>query len=494
MTRSGIILAVTLVLSGCAVGPNYKQPSAPTSDAYKEQAGWKIGEPNETVARGAWWEIYGDPVLNDLENQVVLSNQNVKSFEAAYRQARAVVQEARASFLPTITGSGAATRSQRGVSATTGTTAVNIGRPINQFSVSAGGSWDIDVWGRIRRTVESDVASAQASAADLANATLSYQGTLATAYFELRVQDELKYLLDQSVIDYTEALKIARNKYAAGIVSKADVDEAETQLKSTQAQASNAGLQRAQLEHAIAVLIGRPPAALTIAPLRFNVQVPEIPIGVPSTLLERRPDVAAAERRVAAANAQIGVAIAAFFPDLTVSGNYGVASSKLDTLFQTSSRVWSVGPNLAMTLFDAGAHSAEVGRARAAYDQEVATYRQTVLTALSQVEDQLVALTSLASQADLENDAVKAAREAERITFNQYKAGTVDYTSVITAQTAALTNQQAALTVRRSQLAASVSLIQALGGGWTTGQLLSRGDVEHGKPPFPLAPTAASAK
>jgi NodT family efflux transporter outer membrane factor (OMF) lipoprotein len=330
------------------------------------------------------------------------------------------------------------------------------------------------VWGRIRRTVEGDVASAQASAADLANATLSYQAQLATTYFELRVQDELKYLLDETVVAYTEALQIAQNKYKAGIVSKADVAEAQSQLKNTQAAAANAGMVRAQLEHAVAVLTGAPPVDVSITAIRYNVQTPDIPIELPSTLLERRPDVAAAERRAAAANAQIGVAISAFFPDLTLSGSYGASSSSLDTLFNASSRIWTVGPQMALTLFDAGANAARVRQARAGYDQEVALYRQTVLTALQQVEDQLVALTSLSNQAAFQNDAVAAATEAEKITLNQYRAGTAAFTDVITAQAAALNSRQAALTVRRSQIVASVALIQSLGGGWSSDQLSKR--------------------
>jgi NodT family efflux transporter outer membrane factor (OMF) lipoprotein len=472
------VLTATLLvaLAGCAVGPNYKRPTSAVPTAYKEQQGWKVAEPKASVELTPWWESYNDPLLNDLERQVALSNQNIKAAEAAYRQARAVVSEARASFFPTITGNGAWTRSQRGTSSgavtnANGIVVSNTGKPVNQFSLAADGSWDIDVWGRIRRTVESDVANAQASAADLANATLSVQATLATSYFELRVQDELRRLLDESVIAYGEALKITQNKYKSGVVSKADVAEAQTQLKSTQAQAANAALQRAQLEHAIALLVGRAPADFTIEPAQFNLHAPEIPPEVPSALLERRPDVAAAERRVAAANAQVGVAVSAFFPDFTLSGSYGTASSALSRLFDASSRIWSVGPDMAVTLFDAGAHAAQLRGARAAYDQQVANYRQTVLTALGQVEDQLVALSSLTTQSAYQDEAVQAAIEAERITLNQYRAGTVDYTSVVTAQTAALSNRQAALTVRRSQLAASVSLIQALGGSWSRDQL-----------------------
>jgi NodT family efflux transporter outer membrane factor (OMF) lipoprotein len=467
MIRTIATLLAALALAGCAIGPNYKRPAMPMPEAYKEYAGWKRSEPKETVDQGPWWKIYNDPVLNDLEQQVVVSNQNIKAFEAAYRQASALVRESRASFFPAITGNASWTRSQRGTGAETGTTARGTGRPTNQFNLAANGSWDVDIWGRIRRTIESSAANAQASAADLANAKLSYQAQLATAYFGLRTQDELKRLLDNSVTAYGEALQIARNKYASGVVSKADVAEAETQFRSTQARASQAALQRAQLEHAIAVLVGKTPADFSIAPAAFDVQVPEFPVGVPSVLLERRPDVAAAERRAIAANAQIGVAISAFFPDISLSGSYGASSSSLDTLFHAANRVWSVGPDLALTLFDAGANSARLSQARAAYDQEVALYRQTVLAALAQVEDQLVGLTELSKQVELQDSAVKAALEAERITSNQYREGIVDYTSVVTSQGTALNAQQSALTTRQSQLEASVSLIQALGGGWS---------------------------
>jgi NodT family efflux transporter outer membrane factor (OMF) lipoprotein len=490
--RKVTFLAVAAVLSGCSVGPDYHQPPVPMSAAYKEQGGWKVAEPNEIVDRGPWWEIYGDPVLNGLERKAIVSNQNIKAAEAAYRQARGILQEARASFFPTITGNASWTRSHRGTESETGTTARGTGKPTNQFVLAADASWDIDIWGRIRRTVEASGDSAQASAADLANATLSYQAQLATTYFELRVQDELKYLLDDTVVAYTEALQITQNKYKAGVVSKADVAQAQTQLKNTQASAENAAMVRSQLEHAIAVLTGEPPANVTVTPIRFNVQTPDIPADVPSSLLERRPDVAAAERRAAAANAQIGVAIAAYFPDLTLSGAYGGTSSSLDTLLDASSRVWSFGPQLAMTLFDAGATSARVRQARATYDQEVALYRQSVLTALQQVEDQLVALDSLSREAAFQNDAVNAATEAEKIVRNQYKAGTVAFTDVITAQAVALNTRQSALTVRRSQLVASVSLIQALGGGWSKDQMLSRGDIIDGQNPLPATSQSVS--
>jgi NodT family efflux transporter outer membrane factor (OMF) lipoprotein len=464
-------------LAGCAIGPDYRRPAAPVPPAFKEAEGWKISAPRDDADRGPWWTIFGDPVLNDLAPRVAASNQNLKAFEAAYRQALAAVAQSRASLFPTAGANGAFTRSERGSGQTTVRTgaggapvAVATG-PSNQYSASFGGSWDIDVWGRIRRTLEASKASAQASAADLANATLSAQAQLVTAYFELRVQDEAKRLLDQTAEGYAESYQIARNKYAQGVVSKADLSQAETQLRNTQVQALGAQQQRDQLEHAIAVLIGEAPAHFNLAPVPFAIETPDVPVGVPSTLLERRPDVAAAERRVAAANAQIGVAISAFFPDVTVTGSYGYSNSSLDTLFQASNRSWSVGPQLALSVFDAGARLAQVRRARGAYDQEVAAYRQTVLTAMLQVEDQLTAVSALAEQAAIQADAVAAARDAQRIVRNQYKAGTVDFTTVASAQATALASEQSALGIRRSQLTAAVALIQALGGGWTGAQL-----------------------
>ena len=483
MKRICVTLAA-LLLASCAVGPNYKRPSASVPAEFKEAAGWKISEPRDDAPRGPWWTIFGDPLLNDLAAQVQASNQNIRAFEAAYRQATAAVQQSRSALFPTLNASGSATRSERGagtVSTVTsnGTVVTNTARPVTSYSASGSASWDIDVWGRIRRQLEGSNASAQASAADLANATLSAQAQLATAYFEIRVQDELRRLLDQTAEGFAESYKIAQNKYNQGVVSKADLAQAETQLRNTQAQAVSARSQRDQLEHAIAVLIGKAPADFSLEPADFNVLAPDIPVGVPSTLLERRPDVAAAERRVKSANAQIGVAIAAYFPDLTLTGNFGYSSSSLDGLFNASNRFWSFGPQAAMNLLDFGAKGAQVTRARAAYDQVVASYRQTVLIALQQVEDQLTAVSALAEQAAIQSQAVNAARDAQRIARNQYRAGTTDFTAVATTQASALSSEQSALTIRRNQLTAAVSLIQALGGGWT-GQMT---DIKTERPP-----------
>lgn len=488
-----IALVATLVVTlagGCAVGPDYERPPAPVPAAYKEEAGWKPSEPRDVLDRGAWWSIYKDPVLDGLEKRIEISNQSLKASEAAYRQARAVVDQARSSFFPTLTGDATQQRSQSG-QGQSGTRpsgfSVSGGAPRNQYGVSLGASWEPDIWGRIRRTVESDVANAQASAADLAGARLSLQATLAADYFELRAQEELQRLLDTTVQRYMQSLQITQNRYRAGVAAKADVLTAQTQLMNTQAQAINAGVLRAQLEHAIAVLTGEPPANFSIAPGPLAAEVPTVPAGIPSTLLERRPDIASAERRMASANAQIGVAIAAFFPNITLSGSYGYSGSAIGNLISASNRLWSFGSTVAETIFDAGARSAQLDQARALYDENVATYRQTVLTSFQQVEDQMAGLRILTDQAAVEEDVVRTAQEAERLTLNQYKAGTVPYSSVITAQATTLTTQQTALGVQRDRLTASVTLIQALGGGWDSHQLPNRDQVEDSDAPMPVA-------
>jgi NodT family efflux transporter outer membrane factor (OMF) lipoprotein len=484
-------LATALVLlsvAGCTVGPDYRRPAAIVAASYKEAAakppadGWKLGEPRDAIDRGAWWSVYRDPQLDELERQVEISNQNLKASEAAYRAAGALVAEARAGFFPTLGLGSSATRSGGGGSTggSTGTTRGGSRGAQTIYDLTATASWAPDLWGRIRRTVESDVANAQASAADLALAKLSAQSALATDYLQLRIADELKRLLDSAATAFSRSLDITRNQYNSGVAARADVAQAQTQLDTTLAQAINVGVARAQFEHAIAVLIGKPPAELTIAPLpaALATAVPNIPTGLPSALLERRPDIAAAERQMAAANAQIGVAISAYYPDLSLSASYGYAATSVDLLLRASNSAWSVGAQLAETVFEGGLRGAEVDFARAAYDQNVATYRQTVLTAFQQVEDQLSTLRILQDQAVAEDKAVASARLAEQLVLNQYRAGTVPYTSVITAQTAALSNEETALTIMQNRLTASVALIQALGGGWDSSQLPDRARIE----------------
>jgi NodT family efflux transporter outer membrane factor (OMF) lipoprotein len=445
-----------LCLTACAVGPSYVRPDVAAPAAWRELGDWLPAQPADLASRGPWWQVYADPVLDDLEGRIDVSNQSLKAAEAAWRQSTALLKAARASYWPGVSATGADTRSRRGTGPTQTTQ-----------SVGATASWEVDVWGSVRRGVESARASAQGSAAQLAAVRLSLQASLATNYFELRIQDGVQALLDSTVEGYQQALKITENRYRAGVATRADVVTARTQLLSAQAQQTNTGILRAQLEHAIAVLIGQAPANFTLAAAPLPTAVPEAPAGVPSALLQRRPDIAASERQVAAANAQIGVATAAYFPSLTLSGSENYATSLVSSLFQIPNRVWSYGPSLAVSLFDGGARRARVAQARASYDQSVANYRETVLAAFQQVEDDVVTLRVLQRQAGIEDSLVKSAREAEALTLNQYKAGTVPYSSVITAQTTRLSSEQSALAVLRSRLSGSVALIAALGGNWS---------------------------
>ncbi len=475
------VIVTLLLLSACTVGPDYKRPEAPVPAQYKE-AGWKVGEPLDAIDRGAWWSIYRDPLLDDLEKQIDISNQNLKAAEAAFQQAEFIVAQARSAYFPTVDLNASAQRSRTGGGSISSTGAGRSGFLSSLFSTSVSASWTPDLWGRIRRTVEGDVASAQASAGDLAGARLSAQGTLASDYLQLRVSDELKRLLDAAAKYYAESLRITGNQYRSGTADQSAVSQAEAQLEATQAQAIAVGVTRAQLEHAIAVLIGKPPAEFSIAPVEAMIAVPVIPPEMPSALLERRPDIAASERLMAASNAQIGVAVAAFYPDITLSGDYGTSAVILNHLLATSSRFWSFGSNLVQTIFDAGARSAQVEQASAVFDQDVANYRQTVLTGFQQVEDQLAALRILAQEAEVQDKAVVAAFEAERIINNQYLAGTVAYTSVIVAEQTALADAETAVNIRQSRLVASAALIQALGGGWDATQLPSRDHIDKEAP------------
>jgi NodT family efflux transporter outer membrane factor (OMF) lipoprotein len=446
--------------AACAVGPDYHRPPFDTDPNYKEVGDWKPSEPSDAIDRGPWWEIFKDDELNRLEARVDISNENVKAAAAAFDQARALVAQARAGFWPTI-----------GVSAARTHGAVD-GAP-TRITDSAGisANWNLDIWGQIRRTTESDRASAQASAAALAAARLSAQAALATDYFELRAQDQQQKLLDDTVVAEQLSLKIAESRYRFGAGARADVVSAEAQLLSSQAQQVNAKIQRAILEHAIAVLIGQQPAAFSVSAASMRTDVPTVPAGIPSALLERRPDVAEAERKVAAASAQIGVAKSAFFPSLILSGSDDYTGRTWSRFFSVPNRIWSLGPSLAETLIDGGLRRAQLAQARAAYDVSVDNYRQTVLSGFEQVEDEIVSLRVLEQQAVIEDAAVAAAREAEKLTLNQYKAGTVPYSSVITAQTTRLSAEETALGVLSSRLQSSVSLIEAVGGGWNASQL-----------------------
>ena len=471
------VAGVLTLMTGCVVGPDYVRPTVVTPASYKEIDGWKVAQPQDHVLRGAWWEIFGDPQLNALEAQVSLSNQNLAVAEATYRQARALVREARASYFPTLTlGLGytrfrnSATFSGRlGAGVSAGGTSSGAGAssgPHSDFQLGLDFSWELDLWGRIRRTVESNQASAQASAGDLESARLSYQAELAQDYFQLRAFDAQKQLLDETVAAYEQSLQLTQNRYASGVAAEADVVQAETQLKTAQAQAIDVGVQRAQLEHAIALLIGQPASSFSLPAAPLTATPPPIPVGVPSELLERRPDIAAAERRVAAANAQIGVAEAAYYPSLTLSASSGFETSSLTQWLTAPSHFWSVGPSISQTVFDGGLRRAQTDYARAGYDASVATYRQTVLAAFQAVEDNLAALHILAQEAQVQDEAVQKAQQSVTLTTNQYKAGIVSYLNVITAQTTALSSETTAVQVRGRRMTAAVLLIQALGGGW----------------------------
>jgi NodT family efflux transporter outer membrane factor (OMF) lipoprotein len=488
LSRTGAVAAVA-ALSACAVGPDYHRPLAPVSAHYKEvqpQPGWKFGQPSDDFNRGAWWAVYNDPVLDGLERRIDISNQNLKAAAAALRQSEEIVAEARAGFFPTGTANFQAQRSLSSGSSSSGTGSASFsgggGRISSFFTDNVTASWTPDFWGQVRRTVEANVANAQASAADLANARLSAQGTLAGDYLQLRIADELKRLLDASAVAYAESLRITQNQYRSGTTDQSAVSQAAAQLESTQAQAIATGVTRAQFEHAIAVLIGVPPADLMIAPVETLIQIPDVPPGLPSALLERRPDIAAAERTMALANAEIGVQLAAFYPTITLSADAGTAAANFLKLASKTGEFWSFGGTLVETVFDAGLRRAEVQAAIAVFDQDLANYRQTVLTAFQQVEDQLAALRILAQEATVQDAAVASAREAVRVLNNQYLAGTVAYTSVIVAEQTALGDAETALTIRQDRLVASASLIQALGGGWNATQLPSRGRIEEAAP------------
>lgn len=467
--------ALTL-MTACTVGPDYVRPTAEVPGVYKEMEGWKVAQPKDHLIRGAWWEIFNDPKLNALEEQVNISNQNVAVAEAQFRQARALVQAARASYFPTVTVGASFTRSRRSsdVAGATGTTGAS-STATSDYLLGADASWEPDLWGRVRRTVEASKASAQATAADLESTRLLVQAELAQDYFLLRVLDGQKQLLDATVIAFQKTLELTKNRYASGVASRADVLQAETQLKATQAQAIDVGVQRAQLEHAIAVLVGKPTSLFSIPVAPLTTVPPTVPIGVPSELLERRPDIAGAERRVAAANAQIGVAVAAYYPTVTLSASGGFEGSSLSKWLAWPSRFWSVGPGISETVFDGGLRRAQTAAARAVYDGTVASYRQTVLTGFQEVEDNLAALRILEEEAKVQDEAVKAAQQSVTFTTNQYKAGTVSYLNVLVAQTIALNNEITALGILSRRMTASVLLIKALGGGWNVTSLRSIG-------------------
>lgn len=460
LTRLLSLALLGLSLGGCAVGPDYQRPKVEVSTRFKQMDGWKEASPAHTSISANWWDGYGDAELSALLAQVSVSNQNVASYQAAYQKARALVSAANAGLLPSVGISGSSSRSG-GNSTTTSRS--------NSAGLSA--SWEPDLWGKLRRTAEQDSASAQASQAELAAATLSAQSTLAQDYFQLRVLDEQIRLYQQTVTAYARYQQIIQQQYAVGSTSRATLSTAGTQLESARAAVLDVQWQRAQLEHAIAVLIGKPPADFSISPQPLAYTIPAIPVGLPSQLLERRPDIAYSERNMAAANAAIGVAKAAYFPDLTLSASSGYSSSAWRKLLSAPNAVWSTGAALSGTVLDFGATAASVRQAEASYAGQLATYRQTVLSALQEVEDNLVELHTLEQEISSQRLAVRNAQDAERQYRNQYQAGMINYLNVATAQASSLSQQQSLLSLVKQQLVSSVALLVALGGGWDAASL-----------------------
>ena len=529
LTRSAVGLSPTgllltgLLLTGCNFAPHYERPKTENTDTYKEATanaeaagqGWQSADPKDDALRSNWWEVFQDPKLNDLEARVAISNQSILAAEANYRAAYALMLQAQSQLFPTLSlvpsatrekqsnalagigGTTTGTSSGTGTGATTGTTTGTTTSstlpsgaytaPHNIFSLPLEASYQIDLWGSIRNTVAADRFSAQASAATLANALLSTQSTLAQDYFQLRVADEQRRLLDVTVADYRENLKLVKNLFDNGLDSDEDVASAQTQLNSAIASATDAGVARAEYEHAIAVLIGVPPGKFSIPYEHFNQPLPVVPVGVPSELLQRRPDIASAERQVAEANAQIGVARAAFFPTLTLTGSIGYESTAMSNLFNAPNRFWSVGPSLSQVLFDGGQRRAVVLQARAQYDSQVATYRQTVLAAFQGVEDQLSSLRILSEELNQQHEAAASAQHTVELSIVRFRNGVDSYVNVITAENAFLSAREAELQVTLKQLAASVSLINDLGGGWSgdigATERLAKYPPDAGKPP-----------
>ncbi|MDP9154222.1 MAG: efflux transporter outer membrane subunit [Pseudomonadota bacterium] len=463
-------LVVGLALAGCVVGPNYKRPDTAIPAAYKEAPeGWKVAQPADRIDRGNWWTIFNDAQLNDLEGRLNTSNQTIEQFAATYRQARALVSEARSAYFPTVGLSASGTRSGSGNRSTN--SQFSSSGVSNAFNLGLDASWEPDLWGTVSRTVNAQRAGEQSAAADLANARLSAQATLAQTYFQLRSLDAQQKLLDDTVAAYQRTLQLTQNQYAQGTIARSDVIQAQTQLQSAQAAAIDNGVSRAQFEHAIAVLVGEPASTFSIAASPLDATPPVIPSDLPSSILERRPDIASAERKAAAANEQIGVEIAAFFPTLTLSASGGFQSSVLSQLLRAPSQFWTLGPSIAATLFDGGLRAARTEAARAAYDASVASYRLAVLTAFQDVEDNLASIRILANEIVVQQQAVASAQQALDIVTNQYKSGTVGFINVLTAQTTAFTAQQKLASIAGQRMVSSVGLIKALGGGWETAQM-----------------------
>jgi NodT family efflux transporter outer membrane factor (OMF) lipoprotein len=469
----GILVGIAVLqLSGCAVGPKYHPPVVQAPPAYKEIGDWKPAQPNDQNLGGEWWKIFQDPQLDALEAQVNVSNQNLKAAEAQFRQARAALRYNRADYYPTVTAGPSASRTR--VSANAPTNSTLRGTAINDFVLPFDFSYQADVWGRIRKNVESYREQAQASAADLATVNLSMQADLAIAYFQARSLDAEEQLLNSTVKQYEEALELNQSRFEGGIASEVDVEQAKTQLQTTRAAAIDVGVLRAQYEHAVAILIGKPPAEFSLPPLPLTLPPPRIPVSVPSDLLERRPDIASAERLVASANAQIGVAKSAYYPMISLGASGGFESSSITTLLQGPSGLWTVGLSAVGTIFDGGRRHALTDQARAAYDFQVASYRESVLTGFQQVEDNLAAVRILENEAKVQDEAVAAAERSLDLSVTRYKGGVTSYLEVITAQSVALSDQVTAVNILGRRMANTVLLIQALGGGWEKSSLPER--------------------
>jgi NodT family efflux transporter outer membrane factor (OMF) lipoprotein len=493
-------LAVLLALSGCSVGPKYQTPTVQTPSAYKEPTAqtvyepepWKVAQPSDAVIPGKWWETFGDADLNALEEKINISNQNVASAAASFLAARALVKQARAQYYPTVAAAPSIADARPspaqfgGIKASGGSSSSGSTFTVGSFasySLPFDATWQPDFWGRIRNTIDANVLAAQGSAADLENVRLTMQAEVAVDYFELRAQDALKQLFDQTVAGYRDSLDLTQIQLRAGIASDEAVEQAATQLQTTQAADTDLGIVRAQYEHALAALVGQPAPAFAIPILPINTNPPSVPFAVPAQLLERRPDVAEQERLVAAANARIGVARAAYYPNVTLSATAGLGSTSIVDWFTWPSRFWSVGPQLSETLFDAGLRKSTLQQSQALYDQSVANYRQTVLTAFQQVEDNLAALRILSTEIQQQNAAIDSAQKNLQVANDRYRAGIDPYLNVITAQTTLLSTQQTAVGLRREQMTATVQLIEALGGGWDASQLPKPKELGAGADP-----------
>jgi NodT family efflux transporter outer membrane factor (OMF) lipoprotein len=487
---------VIFALTGCAVGPDYLPEAAPTPKTFKELKGWKVATPSDQLPRGEWWTFYHDPKLNFLIKQVEISNQNVAAQAAAYEQARALIREAQAALFPTFNATYNATHSYSGPKAgsfSTLTTGAPAGTFSTNFTPGISGTWDLDVWGKVRRQIESNTSAAQASKADLDNVKLSQQALLATAYFNLLATDSLLDLLERTAKSYRTTLDIVQNQYKAGYsVTLGDVATARAQVEITEAQAKSTAATRAQYEHAIAMLTGRPPAELSIGRHLLGGSIPKIPVAVPSQLLERRPDIAAAERTMQEENALIGVAVAGFFPDISLSALFQWSSNLHPLPFNVANEVWSLGAAGTQMLFNGGLTSAQIDAARAAYWQAVASYRQTVLTAFQGVEDELVTIRQLRLALATQQQAVKDAQQAVDVYLNQFKAGTIAFTTVVTAEITLLSDQETELTYRQNLYLASVTLIEDLGGGWDASLLPSKTELDRDFSVLPQLPPNGS--